>query len=302
MDKVVFIGANGFLGVKCLPFFKKKYQIVAADIECSCLPPEIEYSHFDLTKPDEVQAILTREAPELVLLLAAMTDVDKCEIHPNIAFAVNRDGPRNVANVCHAIGARLIFISTDFIFDGQKRGKYLEEDIPNPISIYGRSKLEAEQAIFHSGCDALICRTAVLYGWPLPAQRDNYASWLVKSLGAGQKVRIVTSQYNTPTFADNLAECLSQMTRFTGTHVYHTVGSTGLSRFAFATRLAQIFGFSPDLIEAIDSFPQKAQRPPYACLSNEKASRDFSVHFASVEEGLTAMKKYSEKINLLKKV
>ncbi len=300
LPKVVIIGANGFLGIKCLPFFKKDFEIIAADIEDSCLPPEVGYTHFDLTKPDEVQEVLTREVPELVLLLAAMTDVDKCEIYPEIAFTVNRDGPKNVAKVCHAIGARLIFISTDFIFDGQKKGKYLEEDAPNPISIYGRSKLEAEYTIIQSGCDALICRTAVLYGWPLPGQRDNYASWLVKSLNAGQKVRIVTSQYNTPTLADNLAECLSQMTRFTKTHIYHTVGSTGINRYAFATKLAQVFGFSRELIEPIESFSQKAQRPPYACLSNEKASRDFSVHFATVEEGLVAMKKASAKISYKK--
>ncbi len=287
----MIIGANGFLGCKCLSFFKNKYDIVAADVEDSSLPKNIRFIHLDLTKSLEIQDVLTRESPDLVLLLAAMTDVDKCEMYPDAAFAVNRDGPNHVAKVCRRLGARLIFISTDFVFDGRKKGKYIEADAPNPIGIYGRSKLEAEQAIFQSGCDALICRTAVLYGWPLPTQRDNFASWLIKSLKANQKVRIVTSQYNTPTFADNLAKCLSQMTRFTRTHIYHTVGSTGLSRYEFAIKLAQIFGFSSDLIEPIESFPQKAQRPPYACLSNEQASRDFSVHFATVEEGLEAMKR-----------
>ncbi len=300
LPKVIIIGANGFLGVKCLPFFKNNFEVVAADIERSCLPPGVRYVQLDLTKPAQVQDVLDREAPDLVLLLAAMTDVDKCEGYPDLAFTINRDGAQTVAHSCQALGARLIFISTDFVFDGQKKGKYLEEDAPNPISVYGRSKLEAERAILESGCKALICRTAVLYGWPLPIQRDNFASWLAKSLRAGQKVRIVTTQYNTPTFADNLAECLSKMTRFSGTQVYHTVGSTGLSRYAFASQLAEAFGVPPTLIEAIDSFPQKAQRPPYACLSNQKATRDFSVHFETVEESLIRMKKDIGKFSLLK--
>ena len=291
MRKTLIIGANGFLGCICLQFFNKNYEVVAADIENTCLPLNTKFVHFDLTKLTNIREVLNRETPELVVLLAAMTDVDKCELYPKMAFAVNRDGPQIVAQVCHAIGARLIFISTDFVFDGQKRGKYLESDAPNPISIYGRSKLEAEQAILQAGCDVLICRTAVLYGWPLPAQRDNFASWLVKSLSAGQRVRIVSSQYNTPTFADNLAECLSKMTRFSGSQIYHTVGSTGLSRYTFAMKLTGIFDFPPDLVESIETFPQKAQRPPYACLSNEKAAQDFSIHFATVEEGLMAMKK-----------
>ncbi len=292
MPKVAIIGANGFLGVKCLPFFRKDFEIVAADIEKSCLPSDVDYVHLDLTKPAEVREVLNRETPDLVLLLAAMTDVDKCEVYPDLAFAINRDGPIIVAQTCQKIGARLIFISTDFVFDGQKKGKYLESDLPNPISTYGRSKLEAEQAILHANFDALICRTAVLYGWPLPAQRDNFASWVVKSFRDKKKVRIVTTQYNTPTYADNLAECLSKMIHFSGTRIYHTVGSTGLSRHAFATKLADTFGFSHDLIEPIESFPQKAQRPPFACLSNEMVTRDFSVHFTTVDESCKTMKKF----------
>ncbi len=293
----MIIGANGFLGVKCLSLFKNRYEIIAADIEQSCLPSDIKHVPLDLIKTEEVREVLNREAPDLVLLLAAMTDVDKCEVVPDLAFAINRDGPKCVAQACHELGARLIFISTDFVFDGQKKGKYVETDPPNPISIYGRSKLEAEQAVLQANCDALICRTAVLYGWPLPAQRDNFASWLVKSFQDKKRVKIVTSQFNTPTFADNLAECLSKMTHFTGTHIYHTVGSSGLSRHSFATKLAKTFGFSPNLIEAIESFPQKAQRPLYACLSNEKASRDFSLHFSTVEEGFLTMKKAMVKID-----
>ncbi|MHA1733717.1 MAG: dTDP-4-dehydrorhamnose reductase [Promethearchaeota archaeon] len=290
MLRVCVVGANGFLGLKFLERYQDEFDLVACDLDGSFVPGRVPFEQLDLTKPAEVSSVLEGVNPDVVLLTAAMTDVDGCERNPELAFQVNRDGPAAVARACRKLNARLVFLSTDFVFDGEKGEQYVEEDVPNPVSVYGRTKLEAEEAIRDSGCDALVCRTSVLYGWQHPGQNQNFASWLVSKLGGGETVRIVTTQYNTPTFGDNLAECLGRMVNFTGQHTYHTVGSSCVSRYEFALELAGAFGFPRENVVPIDEFPQDARRPAYGCLSNAKASRDFGVHFSTVLEGFEAMR------------
>lgn len=290
MEKTCIIGANGFLGRKCLDSFAPVSTVVAADIANTCIPKNVPFQPIDITKLKSVRKILTREHPDLVLLTAAMTDVDGCEDFPEKAFAINRDGPKYVSQICKEIEARLIHISTDFVFDGEKTTPYVEMDDPRPISQYGVSKLQGEQEIRDSGCQAIICRTSVLYGIPYPTQRDNFVTWLLKRLEMGEPTQIVTTQRNTPTFGDNLAECLAQMKEFSGFEIFHTVGGSCLNRYDFAGQIVDIFGFSADLIEPIESFTQKASRPANGCLSNIKASEAFSVHFATTEESLKVMR------------
>jgi len=290
LEKVCVIGANGFLGRKCLFSFQDNFTVVAADIAKTCIPNGVPFELIDITNPESVERVLSRIQPDIVLLTAAMTDVDGCEEQSERAFVINCEGPRNIAKMCCQIGARLIFISTDFVFDGTKSTPYTEDDNPNPISQYGLSKLYGEKAILDEACDALICRTSVLYGLPQVTQRDNFATWLLKRLEGGESTKIVTTQWNTPTFADNFAECLSSLTEFSGFDVFHTVGGTCLSRYSFALDIARAFNFSEDLIDPIESFPQKARRPLNGCLANQKASQFFGLHFATVTDSLETIK------------
>lgn len=290
MKKICIIGANGFLGLKCVQRFHEQFSVLAADISNSCIPTGTSFQKMDLTQSESVHEVLGAFGPDIILLTAAMTNVDGCEDMPEKACAINRDGPKAVAEYCQEAGARLIFISTDFVFDGATEDPYMETAAPHPLGVYGKSKLEAEQAIHATGIDALVCRTSVLYGWHHPAQRDNYVTWLVKQLQAGKPVKIVTSQFNTPTYCPNLAESLARMTEFSGFHVLHTVGSTCLNRYEFALRVADIFEFDQNLISPVDSFPQKAQRPPFGCLNNTKVHEMFDVRFWSVDEALREMK------------
>lgn len=290
MNRICVIGANGFLGRKFIDHNLGKWEIIALDIDNSAIPEKVPFYSLDLRKREQISEKLGTLNPDYVLLAAAMTDVDGCERNPELCFKINTQGPRFVAEECHRIGARLFFISTDFVYDGKSCRPYIEEDEPNPISVYGQSKLEAERQILKINCDTIVCRTSVLYGWQFPGQSVNFASWLFSKLSSHDEIKIVTTQYNTPTYSDDLACFLGNLTNnFSGFSVYHTVGSSCISRFEFAMELAKKFGLSTDLIQPVKKFSQEAERPKFGCLNNEKASKQFNFHFKTLAEGLEKM-------------
>ncbi len=171
--KVLLIGANGFLGSNILNLKNSKESLhqnllfYAADLENSRVMSSIPFYHIDITDSTITSKTIAKISPDVIILTAALTHVDQCEIDKSIATKVNVEGPKNVIKASKKIKSKLIFISSDFIFDGTKEiGSYYSEfDPPNPLSHYAKTKFEAEEQIIDSEIDYLICRTAVLYGW-----------------------------------------------------------------------------------------------------------------------------------------
>jgi dTDP-4-dehydrorhamnose reductase len=156
---------------------------------------------IDITKK-EIFIAIKKVKPEFVIHCAAFTDVDGCEIQKEKAWEVNVTGTENVAKACQKIGAKMIYVSTDFVFDG-KKGMYKETDKTNPINYYGKTKLEGEKRVKEICKNYVIARTSVLYGWH---ERLNFVTWVIEQLKNKNKIRIVTDQYTSPTLADNLAK------------------------------------------------------------------------------------------------
>ena len=213
LKKILIIGANGFLGSNIIQLGKTKsirelnYQILAADIENSIIPPDVTFYHIDITNPQDTIKKIEVIAPDVILLTAAMTNVDQNEVDKELATSINTEGPKNVLEGCKKTNSKLIFISTDFVFDGiSKQGNYTENDTPNPISHYAKTKYNAEIAIINSDIEYAICRTAVLYGWN--KEKQNFITWIINKLQKEEPIQIVTDQYNSPTFVKNLAEIL----------------------------------------------------------------------------------------------
>ncbi len=228
---------------------------------------------FDLReaarKPAVAEKLIDRARPDVVYLVGALTWVDGCEDDPDLAMVVNCEGPAAVARVARACGARCVFYSSDYVFDGES-GPYGERDRPNPICTYGRSKLQAELAIASEDPDALIVRTTGVYG--PEEQGKNFAYQVAASLRAGRAMRVPADQVANPTYNRDLAEATARLVEAGAKGVYHVAGPELLDRAAFARRLARLAGLDPGPIQPVttDRLGQKAPRPLRAGLRTDK--------------------------------
>ncbi len=294
--KILIIGANGFLGTNIIQnrgrngkFYQDSFYI-AADLYDNNIEKGIPFHFIDITNHKSTYKKIVKISPDVIILTAAMTDVDQNEIEKELAKRINTEGPKNVLAACKKINSKLIFMSTDFVFDGKKQGNYSENDLPNPLSHYAKTKYDAEQAIINSEVDYLICRTAVLYGWN--PNKLNFITWLLDKLQKNEKLRIVTNQINNPTYVKNLAEIILKMIEKNSKGIYHTTGNGALSRYEMALKCAEIFNFNKNLITPINNIEQKALRPENAGLDISKLKRllGSELNVYSLEDGLKDMK------------
>ena len=296
---ILIIGANGFLGSNILQLRKTKevrdlnYQFLAADIENSNVPIDVTFYHINITNPQDTLKKIEVISPDVILLTAAMTNVDQNEVDKDLATAINTEGPKNVLEACKKTDSKLVFMSTDFIFDGiSKEGNYNENDTPNPLSYYAKTKYKAEQAIINSEIEYIICRTAVLYGWN--KERQNFITWIINKLQQNEPIQIVTDQLNSPTFVKNLAEILIKLIEEDAKGIYHTAGDCTLNRYEMALKCAEVFNLKKELISPIESIEQKAIRPKNAGLNISKLKRLFGsdLKIYNLDDGLNYMKNH----------
>jgi dTDP-4-dehydrorhamnose reductase len=227
--KILLFGGSGQLGYE----LKKR----ASDLAFDLVSPVT--AELDITDRDQVKFLISSVQPDVVINSAAYTAVDKAEEEVDRAFAVNRDGARNVAEGCASAKCRLIHISTDYVFDGTL-GRPLREDDPvNAVSVYGRSKLEGEQAIRNVlGDEALIARTQALYG----QKGLNFVFTMLKLFPEKEVLKIVDDQWISPTWAGWLAEALLDLVRINCGGVVHASCSGFVSWFDFASEIARLAG------------------------------------------------------------
>ena len=241
---------------------------------------------MDVTEQAQVQAAMQRAAPDYVIHAAAFTDVDACEIEPQRAWDVNALGTKHVADACEEYGAKLVYVSTDYVFDGED-GPYSEEDPTHPINVYGESKLAGERFTLDRS-DNAVARVCVLYG----PNKPNFVTWVIDSLRTNTPINVVSDQYNTPTYVGNCARALLRMCELDLAGVYHVSGREQLSRYAFACAIADVFALNEKLINVTttDTLRQQARRPMNSSLRVAKAERALGMRLANVREGLTLLR------------
>ena len=193
-------GANGMLGSELCQALSEQHEIVRTDITGDGLCLDIRETQAGFAAMESVR-------PDLVVHAAAMTDVDGCERDPDAAYRVNGGGTGNIAEAAARVGAGIIHISTDFVFDGEKGDPYVETDTPNPINHYGRSKLEGEHRVAAASAEYLIVRTAWMYG----AHGKCFPRTIINAVKAGRELRVVEDQIGSPTYARDLAEAIAEM-------------------------------------------------------------------------------------------
>jgi dTDP-4-dehydrorhamnose reductase len=252
------------------------------------------FLYLDLADPSSIAAAFEKARPEAVFLCSAMTHVDNCERDPKLAGRINAQGPALVAGECRKAGAKLVYFSTEYVFDGTG-GPYGEEDPVNPVSVYGRTKLEGERAALELA-GALAVRTTVVYSYN-PASK-NFIMQLISNHRSGAGMRVPSDQFSNPTYAPELAVAVLDLVDKDASGVYNVVGPGWLSRYEFALKACAAFGFPPAFIEPklTSELGQAAARPLKAGLKTVKLAEKLGRALPPAEESLrkiaAVMKQY----------
>jgi dTDP-4-dehydrorhamnose reductase len=251
-------------------------------------PPYGKEVKFDLLDANGIRDIIERMRPDIIVHSAALTDVDRCEREKDLAYKINVEGTRAIAEAARRAGSYLIYISTDYVFDGQ-RGLYREEEETNPVSYYGLSKLQGEQFCLDQGC---IARTCVIYGSRPASGKVNFALWLLNALKSGKEARVVTDQFITPTLNSNLAAMVLEAADRHLSGIYHLSGASRVSRYDFACELARAFDLDRRLIipSQMSDIGWLARRPMDSSLDTSKASRTLKNRPLKLYESLQVLR------------
>lgn len=287
LDKVLVVGGNGLLGSKIVKLVQTRYDCVPTH---RTRPLDFGSLKLDITSQEEVFHVFRTVNPNMIIHVAAETNVDKCETDREWAWKVNAEGVANVAKACGKMNLKLVFVSTDYVFDGEK-GFYTEEDKLNPINYYGLTKLKGEEFVREYCKDYLIVRTSVLFGWH--PWKKNFVTWAIEALRSRKGIEVVKDHFNSPTLADNLAEALLEMVEKDFKGVYHTSGSERISRYEFVVKIAKVFDLDISLVKPIKMKELKAwvaKRPRDSSLCIDKAQRKLETKFFDVEESLKFMR------------
>jgi dTDP-4-dehydrorhamnose reductase len=290
--KILVTGANGLLGqtvVKLL--LEKQYEVIATgrgeervDVNSSS---GYIYKDLDITDGPAIEQLIMEQRPAIIVHAAAMTQVDQCELHKQDCYNINVTATRFIIDAAKAIGARLIFVSTDFVFDGNN-GPYTENDEPAPVNYYGSTKLVAEKAVMESGLDYAIARTILVYGSVPATGRTNIVGFVRQNLEANKPIKMVTDQVRTPTFVDDLAKGIILIIEKNGKGIYHLSGEQEMTPYDIAIETAKFFGLSEDLISKASSndIKQPAVRPAKTGFNISKAKKELGYQPKSFREGL----------------
>jgi len=283
----LIIGASGFVGNLFYEILSKKDKTIGTFYHRKSQVAGFQY--LDIRDRKSVKALVRRIKPEVIILTAALTYVDYCEDHQKEAFEINVLGTRNVVLKADEVKAKVVFFSTEYVFDGEK-GPYSEIDIPNPINYYGKTKLAGEKLIIDNLSDYLIIRTTVVYGYEKDGK--NFIMQLIQKNKSGQIMNVPLDQYSSPTFRDNLVEATIELIQREKRGIYNVVGSEVINRFDFSILTAEILGLDKKLIipKTTLELGQKAHRPLKAGLKIDKVKKEIETKLLSPKEGLEILK------------
>jgi len=288
MKKILATGAVGLVGSRFTEMFRDKYEVANIDI----------VSGVDITDLSSVEKFISQNESDTLIHLAAFTDTNKAwEEKGNtdgLCYKVNVIGTKNLTEVCKANHIHLIHVSTDYVFDGTKTTPYIESDATAPLEWYGETKAIAEQVVIDSGVAHTIVRIAYPYRANFDAKPD-----LIKKIRAGLESGKLYPQFTdtiiTPTFIDDIATAFDKIIELQPTGIFHVTGTSSLSPFELAQKVAVAYGFDKNIVKAgsLTEYLKSASRPfaRTVAMASTKAQKELGLTFASIDEGIAAIKK-----------
>jgi dTDP-4-dehydrorhamnose reductase len=302
MKRVLVCGSNGLLGQSLARLLDSddEYEVLHSSHHRSFAQEDIliDYTQLDISNRSDVKSLVTSFRPDVILNAAAMTNVDACERERETAWKMNVTAVENLTEVCRRIDAKLVHVSTDYVFDG-KNGNYSEGDRVNPVNYYGKTKLAGENIILTSGIRSAILRTILLYGTGVNV-KNNFALWVINSLHEKKAIRCAFDQISNPTHVSDLAMALKLSVDRQAEGIFHIAGAEKVSRYDFALRAAEIFGYDPSMIARVTSaeLQQFSVRPLHTSFIIEKAKQAFNYHPITVTQGLKLLQEELTGIHL----
>lgn len=293
INRVLITGGTGLLGValqKNAPEMVKGFSIYSPERSLST-PLQFPIRAADVTDRTQMKAIFEWAKPDVVIHTAAIGSVDFAEKNCEQTRKVNVGGTEVVTQLCQDFQSRLIYISSNAVFDG--RTPFYSETAPlNPINYYGKLKVEAENVVRGSRISWIIMRPILMYGWPYPGERDNPVIWWVRSLKEGKPIKVVDNVFSKPLPAWSCAAAVWAVIEQNRFGIYHIAGRDHISLYQFALQVAEIFDLDKNLITPVpDSyFPEIAPRPRDTSFDTSKMETELGVKPIGVKEGLIRMK------------
>lgn len=299
-QKLLIIGGSGLVGSTLVQYAFPNYNI-----HVTFNTNLIEFENVSATKIDllgdrkKIIDIINTVKPDITINTVAHSNLDLCETNHQLADILHVDITRDIALACKNIGSKLIYISTDAVFPGKLNTKYTEEDIPNPVNYYGKTRLEAEKIILSASNENVILRSAVIYGWH---KKSRFTNWILQTLKENRIVDTFIDQYNTPTLVDDLAKSILYIIKKNISGLYHAAGKTCINRYEFAVILAETFNLNKNLIKPVTSAEKKqdAPRPISTCLDSTKLEKLINFNFNDIKDGVSVIFKKSQNASRIK--
>ena len=287
---ILITGASGFVGGNLALRAARHWRVYAT---YNHNPLDLAHAHevlfLDVTNRESVLSAIRRISPIVVVHCAAITSVDYCADHAEVAWEVNVKGTEHVAVASKEINARLVYVSTDLVFDGAS-SLYRENDNPRPICTYGQTKLEGERIVASVNADSCIARAAWTYGRSVN-KSQCFAERMIAKLRQGTHVQLFIDEYRSPIYINSLCDAILELARSCNTGVYQLAGPGRVSRLEFGLLAADVFRLAKSLISgiSIEAFGGRDKRPRDCSMSNEKAAGTLSTPFLSISAGLRDM-------------
>lgn len=289
--RVLITGASGLLGRRMFDIISKTHETLGTYNKNN-----YEKFHFlDITDKNSVDLFFEKIKPKAVIHCAALVDTDRCEEDKELASKINVEGTKNIVENCRGYNCKMVFLSSDFVFDGEA-GPYYEDDELKAINYYGLTKIEGEKIVKQKLEDCLIIRPAIMYGFD-EYSKASFITQVLEKLEKGERVYADNKIIKYPTLTDDVVKAIKELINLELSGIYHVCGEEGITKYEWAKKIAKFYGYSEDLI-AESNNQSIAKRPPNANLDSSKIKKVIG-NLTSVNEGIreTFKTEFAKKYN-----
>jgi dTDP-4-dehydrorhamnose reductase len=290
--KLIVTGAHGFVAGSVLAQSGDEWQAHAISRGTALTGRDgLQWHTYDPQKPAQLAQLFHEVRPHAVIHTAAVADIDFCQAHPEAARAANVDFTRTVADLCADTGARLVFCSTDTIFDGE-HAPYSEDAPPGPVNLYAQTKVEAEQLVGRLGSQSVIARLSLVVGLPLLGTGNSFLVRMIAALKDGKAVSVPEQEVRTPVDVITVGRALLELAAANHHGIFHLAGRSRVNRLEMAQKIALCFGLPQHLVVAqgVANAPGRTPRPRDVSLNNAKACAHLETPMRTLEEGLSVIR------------
>ena len=287
MKKILIIGGSGFVSTNLIKYLPENWEIFATYNSNIIKSEKIKSFKINLLEtPEKIIPIIQNIKPDYIIDTVAFPSVDFCEENHAIADKLHIHATKIISKISNEINSKLLFLSTDAVFEGQLNKKYIETEITNPVNYYGFTKLKAEKIVLASSKNNVVLRTAVIYGVGI---QSRFTNWILSYLRDKKPVDPFVDQFNSPTLVDDLSQVMLKILKNDISGLFHATGPTCVNRYDFAVMLAKEFNLDSNLVKPVTSSQKKqnAPRPISTCLNSSKLEEEINFTFRDLKTGIS---------------